>query len=127
MSFHLRIRYADTYNICPLPSQENPGGRQLTTTWAPLNDRAPEDRIRAQATGGTTSKVAVDHRTLRGVRTFMAEGMTAGDQDTRVEGAGTGGEGTGGEATEETGALRTGSAEESLEGGERTGKRLPSV
>lgn len=129
MSFHLRIRYAYTYNICRPPSQETPGGRQLTTTWAPLNDRAPEDRIRAQATGGTTSKVAVDHRTLMGVRTFMAERMTAGDQDqdTRVEGAGTGGEGTGGEATEETGALRTGSVEESLEGGERTGKRLPSV
>lgn len=64
-----------------------------------------------------------------GVRTFMAEGMTTGgqDQDTREEGAVTGGEDTGGEAMEETGALRTGSAEESLEGEEKTGKRLSSV
>lgn len=64
-----------------------------------------------------------------GVRTFMAEGMTAGDQDqdTREGGVDTEGEGTAGEETEGTGALRTGLAVESLEGGEKTGKSLPSV
>lgn len=117
------------HNICRLLSQETPGGRQLTITWAPLIDRALEDRIKAQATGGTTSKVAVDHRTLMGVRTSMAEGMTAGDQDqdTREAGVATEGEGTEVEETEETGALRKGLVEESFEGGERTGESLPSA
>lgn len=64
-----------------------------------------------------------------GVRTFMAGGMTAGDQDqdTREVGVATEGEGTGVEETEETGVLKTGSAEESFEGGERTGESLPGA
>lgn len=64
-----------------------------------------------------------------GVRTFMAEGMTAGDQDqdTRVVGVATEGEGTEVAEMEETGALRIGLAEESFEGGERTGESPPPV
>lgn len=59
----------------------------------------------------------------------MAEGMTAGDQDrdTRVVGVATEVEGTEVEEMEETGALRTGSVEESFEGGETTGESLPSA
>lgn len=64
-----------------------------------------------------------------GVQTFMAEGMTAGDQDQdiRVVGVATEGVGTEVEEPEETGALRTGSEEESFEGGETTGESLPCV
>lgn len=58
----------------------------------------------------------------------MAEGMTAGDQDQdiRVVGVDIEGEGTEVEEAEETGALRTGSAEESFEGGETTGENFPN-
>lgn len=63
------------------------------------------------------------------VRTFMAEEKRAGDQDqdTREEGAVTEGEGTEGEGTEGTGAPRKGSAEESLEDGEKTGEILANI
>lgn len=63
------------------------------------------------------------------VRTFMAEERRAGDRDrdTREEGAVTEGEGTEGEGTEGTGAPRKGSAEESLEDGEKTGEILPNI
>lgn len=59
----------------------------------------------------------------------MAEERRAGDQDqdTREEGAVTGGEGTEGEGTEGTGAQRKGSAEESLEDGGKTGEILPNI
>lgn len=63
------------------------------------------------------------------VKTSMAEQRRAGDQDqdTREEGAVTEGEGTEGEEMAGTGAPRKGSAEESLEDGEKTGEILPNI
>lgn len=109
-------------------------GRHPTTTWVLLTGRVPEDQTKAPVlTGGTTSRVDVDRRTLMVARTSMAEERRAGDQDLDQDTREEEGEATEGEDTEEeegtegTGAPTRGSQEESSEDAETTGETVFSL